>query len=127
MTRDILLQILDLARWAPSGDNTQPWRFELIGDDHIAVHGYDTRDHVLYDFDGHPSHMAHGAFLETLSLAATRFGLLAEWSIRPGQPDAAPIYDVKLRRADISEDPLVPFITTRDGTTPRHVHHILAA
>ena len=113
MTRDILLQILDLARWAPSGDNTQPWRFELIGDDHIAVHGYDTRDHVLYDFDGHPSHMAHGAFLETLSLAATRFGLLAEWSIRPGQPDAAPIYDVKLRRAGISEDPLVPFITTR--------------
>lgn len=113
MTRDILLQILDLARWAPSGDNTQPWRFELIADDHIAVHGHDTRDHVLYDFDGHPSQMAHGAFLETLRLAATRYGLLAEWSIRPGQPDTAPIYDVKLRPANISEDPLVPFITTR--------------
>ena len=35
MTRDILLQILDLARWAPSGDNTQPWRFELIGDEDV--------------------------------------------------------------------------------------------
>lgn len=113
MTRDILLQILDLARWAPSGDNTQPWRFELIADDHIAIHGHDTRDHVLYDFEGRPSQMAHGALLETLRLAATRFGLIAEWSIRPDQPDTAPIYDVKLRPADIPEDPLVPFITTR--------------
>ena len=113
MTRDILLQILDLARWAPSGDNTQPWRFELVADDHIAVHGQDTRDHVLYDFDGHPSQMAHGALLETLRLAATRYGLVAEWSIRTGQPDTAPIYDVTVHPADIPEDPLVPFITTR--------------
>ncbi|WP_294357744.1 nitroreductase family protein [Propionivibrio sp.] len=113
MTRDILLQILDLARWAPSGDNTQPWRFELVADDHLAIHGHDTRDHVLYDFDGHASQMAHGAFLETLRLAATRYGLAAKWQIRAGQPDTAPIYDVKLRRADIPEDPLVPFITTR--------------
>ena len=113
MTRDILLQILDLARWAPSGDNTQPWRFELVSDNHIAIHGHDTRDHVLYDFDGHPSQMAHGALLETLRLAATRFGLIAEWSIRPDQPETAPIYDFKLRPADIREDPLVAFITTR--------------
>lgn len=113
MTRDILLQILDLARWAPSGDNTQPWRFEIVADDRIAIHGHDTRDHVLYDFDGRPSQMAHGALLETLRLAATRFGLKAEWSMRPGQPDTAPIYDVALQPADIPEDPLVRFITTR--------------
>lgn len=113
MTRDILMQILDLARWAPSGDNTQPWRFELVSDNHIAIHGHDTRDHVLYDFDGHASHMAHGALLETLRLAATRFGLKAEWNIRPDQPDTAPIYDVILHPAGIPEDPLVSCIPTR--------------
>ena len=113
MTRDILLQILDLARWAPSGDNTQPWRFELVSDEHIAVHGHDTREHVLYDYDGRPSQMAHGALLETLRLAATRFGLIAEWSIRPGQPDTAPIYDVLLHPDNVPEDPLVAFITKR--------------
>lgn len=42
--RDVLLKILELARWAPSGDNTQPWRFEIVSDDHIAIHGSDTRD-----------------------------------------------------------------------------------
>lgn len=129
MNRDILLQIIDLARWAPSGDNTQPWRFELVADDHIAIHGHDTRDHVLYDFDGRPSQMAHGALLETLRLAATRYGLLAEWSIRPDQPDTAPIYDVKLLPATISEDPLVAFIKSRTvqrramSTTPLRPEH----
>ena len=30
MSREVLVKILDLARWAPSGDNTQPWRFEIV-------------------------------------------------------------------------------------------------
>lgn len=112
--RETLLKILDLARWAPSGDNTQPWRFEIVSDDHIAIHGFDTRDWCLYDFDGHPSHMAHGALLETLRIAATGFGLEARWTIRPGCPDTAPIYDVRLQEAPgLAPDPLLPHIKTR--------------
>ena len=107
-------QILDLARWAPSGDNTQPWRFEIVADNHIAIHGSDTRDWCLYDFNGHASHMAHGALLETLRIAATRFGLDAVWSRRAGTPDTAPIYDVSLKpNAGRGSDPLLPFIETR--------------
>ena len=113
MSRETLLQILDIARWAPSGDNTQPWRFEIVSDSHIAIHGFDTREHVLYDFDGHASHMAHGALLETLRLAATRFGLIAEWNLRPECPDRAPIYDINLHPADIAEDPLAGYIESR--------------
>lgn len=113
MSKEVLEKILDLARWAPSGDNTQPWRFEIVSDDHIAIHGFDTRGHVVYDFDGHASHMAHGALLETLRLAATRYGLAAEWSIRAGRPDDAPIYDVILKASGIKEDDLVQFIESR--------------
>lgn len=113
MSRDTLLKILDLARWAPSGDNTQPWRFEIVSNTHIAIHGFDTRDHVLYDFDGHASHMAHGALLETLRLAATRYGFRAGWMLRDGCDDTAPIYDVTLHPEDIPEDPLVQFIESR--------------
>ncbi|WP_407278402.1 nitroreductase family protein [Aromatoleum evansii] len=112
--REVLLKILDLARWAPSGDNTQPWRFEIVSGDHIAIHGFDTRDWCLYDFDGHPSHMAHGALLETLRIAATGFGLDARWTIRAGCPDTAPIYDVKLQaEPGLAPDPLFPHIETR--------------
>ncbi|MDR2788692.1 MAG: nitroreductase family protein, partial [Candidatus Accumulibacter sp.] len=114
MPHEIPEKILDLARWAPSGDNTQPWRFEIVDDSRLVIHGSDTRGHVLYDFDGHASHMAHGALLETLRLAATRFGLRAEWRLRPGSPDDAPLYDVTLAAAaDLREDPLVRHIESR--------------
>lgn len=82
--RNIIVKILDLARWAPSGDNTQPWRFEIVADHHVAVHGHDTRDWCLYDLDGHASHMAHGALLETIRVAATAFGLESSWELRGG-------------------------------------------
>lgn len=79
LSRETLLRILDRARWAPSGDNTQPWRFEIVADDQLVVHGYDTRDEILYDFDGHASHMAHGALLETMRIAASAVGLAMSW------------------------------------------------
>ncbi len=46
--RDTLVRILELGRWAPSGDNTQPWRFEIAEDGLIRIHGFDTRDEVVY-------------------------------------------------------------------------------
>lgn len=113
LDRDIARQILELARWAPSGDNTQPWRFEILSDDHVVVHGFDTRDEVIYDFRGHPSHMSHGALLETARIAATRFGLRAHWSRRPGS-DRHPIYDIRLLpEAGLQPDPLAECITRR--------------
>ncbi|MCZ4304941.1 nitroreductase family protein [Zoogloeaceae bacterium G21618-S1] len=112
--RDTLLKILDLARWAPSGDNTQPWRFEIVSDTHIAIHGHDTRDWCVYDFRGYASHIAHGALLETLRIAASDVGLKATWALRKGSTDVAPIYDVSLQHtADIKRDPLLAFVESR--------------
>ena len=114
MNRETLIQILDLARWAPSGDNTQPWRFEIVSDNHIAIHGFDTREHVIYDFEGHPSQMAHGALLETLRIAASGFQISTEWKIRSNCPENAPVYDVLLTKTpDLTVDPLLPYIEQR--------------
>lgn len=33
VTKDILAQIIEVARWAPSGSNTQPWEFFILGGD----------------------------------------------------------------------------------------------
>ena len=114
MSRDILLRILDLARWAPSGDNTQPWRFELLTDRHLVVHGYDTREWCVYDFDGWASQFAHGILLETLRVAATNFDLNAVWHLRPDSEDRHPVYDVHFFDVnDLTADPLFPFIEKR--------------
>lgn len=106
--------VLDLARWAPSGDNTQPWRFVVRSDTEIEVHGYDTRSHCVYDLDGAASQFAHGALLETIALAATRFGAKAETEVATADIGGHVVYRVTLAATPgVQEDPLVPFITER--------------
>lgn len=107
-------QILDLARWAPSGDNTQPWRFEVKGDHEVVVHGFDTRSHCVYDLDGHPSQMALGALLETMAIAATGHGLRTEVHRRLNSSDEKPAFDVRFSRdSSVVPSPLIPMIEAR--------------
>ena len=87
-----LEQILELARWAPSGDNTQRWRFEILDTRRLIVHGRDTRDHCVYDLDGHPSQISLGALLETMAIAASTFGLAMQAARRPEAPEARPTF-----------------------------------
>jgi hypothetical protein len=109
-----ILDILELARWAPSGDNTQPWRFEVIDDHHLVVHAFDTRAHCVYDLDGHPSQIAHGALLETLAIAASAHGLRTVIKRRPDAPDTRPEYWVELAPdSQLKPDPLLPFVKHR--------------
>ncbi len=109
-----LEQTLDLARWAPSGDNTQPWRFEITGDLTVTIHGFDTRAHCVYDFAGHPSQISLGALLQTLEIAAGANGMHAEVSRRSGLPDTRPTFDVRLvATASPAASPLLASITRR--------------
>jgi sulfur-carrier protein adenylyltransferase/sulfurtransferase len=78
--RTPLQEILHAARWAPSGDNAQPWRFEIMGDDRVVVHLLKPRDGDVYQYrDGEPTLLAGGALLECLALAAGAWGRRIEW------------------------------------------------
>lgn len=110
-------QILDLSRWAPSGDNTQPWWFEIIDDNCIVIHGFDTREGCVYDLDGHGSQISLGALLETMTIAASLYGFQVNVQRRihfPQNPETSLIFDVKFtpdRR--VEADSLAPYIKTR--------------
>ena len=107
-------QILELARWAPSGDNTQIWRFEIVDDFNVVVHGFDTREHCVYDLDGRPSQIALGALLETISIAASGHGREMFAQRRTGQPDETPTFDVRLAASPtIPRDALIDCIVRR--------------
>jgi molybdopterin/thiamine biosynthesis adenylyltransferase/nitroreductase len=109
-----LQQILDLARWAPSGDNTQVWRFQIVDDHHVVVHGLDTRADTIYDVHGWPSQLAWGALLETMSIAASKFGLRADISRRADPPNVPPKFDVRfVADPAVRIDPLLPSIEVR--------------
>ncbi|HEV7815010.1 MAG TPA: molybdopterin biosynthesis protein MoeY [Janthinobacterium sp.] len=110
----IIESILDLARWAPSGDNTQPWRFEIADERRVVVHGFDTRDHCVYDLDGHPSQISLGALLETMAIAASTHTLQMRVSRRQGLPDTQPTFDVVFEPAPLpASDALAGFIRQR--------------
>lgn len=109
-----IADILERARWAPSGDNTQPWRFEVIDDNHLVVHGFDTREHCVYDLDGRPSQLAVGALLETIGLAASAHGRRARISRRLDTQDNHLLFDVYFESdPEIRTDPVVAYIEKR--------------
>jgi hypothetical protein len=110
----VMEQILDLARWAPSGDNSQPWRFEIVNEHHVVIHGFDTRDHCVYDLDGRPSQIALGALLETVAIAASRHGLRTLIQRRMVLPETTPTFDIFFESdLHLQADPLIPFIVKR--------------
>ena len=111
--RTELEQILDLARWAPSGDNTQPWRFEILNERRLVVHGFDTRDEVVYDLQGHASQLALGGVLETINIAAQGQGLRCEAQRREGLPETRPTFDVKFSDITAERHPLEYVIRAR--------------
>lgn len=83
--------ILDAARWTPSGDNVQPWRFELRGPDEVRVvfNPHDAPNPYEYRL-GEPARLSAGMMLEALRIAATMHGRAMEWQLdeSTGQPAA---------------------------------------
>ena len=111
---NVVEQILDMARWAPSGDNSQPWRFELINDRQFVIHGSDTRKDCVYDLDGRPSQMALGALIETATIAATGHGFELQYERRLDSAETALIFDANLvQRQGLLHSPLIGAIPLR--------------
>ena len=114
-----LARILDLARWAPSGDNTQPWRFEIVNQNIFLIHANDTRSWCVYDLDGRASQIAVGALLETIQIAASGEGLKACFKVLDNSSEENPVIEVELLNAQGQDShPLLPFIKIR--CTQRH-------
>ncbi|MBU3070853.1 ThiF family adenylyltransferase [Aestuariicella sp. G3-2] len=107
-------QVLEWARWAPSGDNTQVWDFELLSDTSVRIHGYDTRDWCVYDLRGRASQIAQGALLQTLEIAANKQSFLVDWQLIEQSDESKTLIDVNLTKTQTAPAaPLLPYIKTR--------------
>ena len=71
--------ILDIARWAPSGDNRQPWSFRIKGDRDVEVLIRRSDSNVYEYRHGEPTLISAGALLENIEIAAPAYGLKATW------------------------------------------------
>ena len=63
IARDQIEQIIRELVNAPSGDNSQPWRFEM-GDSEVRLFNLVGRDATLFNFKNRGDFLAHGALIE---------------------------------------------------------------
>ena len=106
-------KILDLARWAPSGDNSQPWRFEILGEDSLLVCLEISKDNVYESHNPLPLLLSGGSLLETIRTAASAFGRALVWSYEGTNGLNHQIRIELPKSPGTAEDPLVPTIKTR--------------
>jgi len=79
-------KILEAAVHAPSGENCQPWRFE-IRDGEIRIFNLPERDQSLYNYGQMASYVAHGALIENILIASSAFGYRARTNLFPQEND----------------------------------------
>jgi nitroreductase len=96
--------LLQWAVLAPSRHNTQPWTFEIEGDE-VRVYADTSRALPVADPDGRQLVMSCGAAAVNLRLAAAHFGLATSTEVVPGHRRDALLARVRLeeRRATTPE------------------------
>jgi molybdopterin/thiamine biosynthesis adenylyltransferase len=117
---DPIDEILHAARWTPSGDNEQPWRFEKLGNQTILVHlaAKDTRN-VYHYRDDEPNVLAVGMLLESLRIAASAHGRTTQWRVEPGY-DPLRVHVQFVIDGTIGSDPLYAALGQRSVDRNRY-------
>ena len=101
--------MLERARWAPSGDNTQPWRFRLLRADEIEVLYRPSAALGVFNLDHFAGYLAMGGLLESIDIAASLHG----WKTEISAQGAGDRFRVKFEPAGRRPSPLVPFLEAR--------------
>lgn len=102
--------MLDLARWAPSADNTQPWRFRLQGGNEIDVLYCPPSYLDIFNLDHFAGYMAIGGLIESLDIAASAHGW--EMSIFPYETDMLN-FRIRFNAANRRPSILIPYLRSR--------------
>ncbi len=75
-------RLIEAAIRAPSGDNCQPWRFQVQGSEVVSVYTVDERAKSFFDYEGRGTMVSVGALLENMRIQAAGDGLAIEVSYR---------------------------------------------
>ena len=80
--KEIINYIVELGTWAPSADNVQPWKFSWDGTKLMLLKDVE-KANFFYDVNNESTHLTFGALMENISIAASHFGLNAEFNLFP--------------------------------------------
>jgi hypothetical protein len=109
---DSIKKIILAATRAPSGDNCQPWRF-VVNDSTIFLYNVPERDESFYNVGQRGSHVAHGAAIENIDIAASSLGYRTDIKIFSDNSEQNLIAEIKLEQNTTKEETLYPYIEKR--------------
>ena len=110
--KEIIQKILEMAVYAPSGDNSQPWKF-VVKDNEIKIFNIPERDNFYLNFRQSGSYVAHGALIENIVIVASQNGYKADISLFPDSREPDLVAVVKLTQTNPTEERFYPFIKER--------------
>lgn len=74
MNQDLIKKIIEYGIQAPSGDNSQPWKFVITRDNKIFLYNIADKDNPILNVHEGGSMISHGAVILNIEIAADSFG-----------------------------------------------------
>src|SRR3989344_4078671 len=104
---------------APSGENCQPWKFEVHGNK-IHIFNIPELDQSLYNFQQKGSYVAHGALIENMAISASEHGYKTDIELFPRQEDGNLIATITLNKTSPNKEALHPYLEKRHTNRKDH-------
>lgn len=127
MDKDILNKIINCGVQAPSGDNSQPWKFVISSDFSIKLYILPEKDNPVLNIHDGGTLVSGGAVILNIKIAAEHFGYRTLVKYLPDNKDKnfiALISFMKVERGEKNNDDLFNAIYKRQ-TNRRHYQKIL--
>src|ERR1019366_8956249 len=100
VSREVIERILEAGIRAPSGENSQPWRFKVEGE-RVLLFNRPEADQSLFNFHQNGSLVAHGALLANVKVAAAYFGCEAEIALFPDEAEENLIARIDFKETEL--------------------------
>jgi sulfur-carrier protein adenylyltransferase/sulfurtransferase len=110
--REAITQILDAGTRAPSGSNSQPWRFKVRGNK-VEVLAFPETEHKVFNYRNRGTWIALGALLENVRIASRELGFRPEIEVPPYDPATKIFANILFQKTSPETDPLYPAIWKR--------------
>jgi hypothetical protein len=122
--RTTIENILNYAVMAPSGGNSQPWRFEIYNNE-LRVFALPEKDHAILNFRHRGTWVAHGALLENIVIISNHLGQKALVSLSPVSPENNLVATIQFSQVNLVDDPLFYAIPRRATNRKKYSNQAL--
>jgi nitroreductase len=90
MDKKVIEKIIEAGNEAPSGGNSQPWKF-IVKENAVEAVVLPEKDHKVMNFKNRGTYVAHGALMENIKIASRHLGYEPKFELFPRKEVSAKI------------------------------------